>query len=230
MSLSERLKTEFARNKKKSAILGIMCLVAMYYWIPLFGKWFGGDEAHADDAEIDPSEPPAFVVTESNISKQPEQSASVWQSGLTWSKLAALRGKDPLMMPAILPSDARNPFELFLPPKNANTVDVERQPGQNPPTAQQNAANRPLPETLEKYNLKLTNVFLGRRFRAATINGQTYHEDDTISLDGFDFTLTQLHAGHVVLSLGRKTYELQVAKRELKSGNVVILHKPETNN
>src|SRR5687767_12645531 len=39
-SFGKRLSRELSRNKGKSAALCILCLVALYFWLPLFSKYF----------------------------------------------------------------------------------------------------------------------------------------------------------------------------------------------
>src|ERR1700681_3555557 len=46
---SVKLRREIAANPKKAGILALLLIVAIWFWAPLLGKWFGKPETDVKD-------------------------------------------------------------------------------------------------------------------------------------------------------------------------------------
>lgn len=233
--LGNTLKKEFLRNKKKSAVLGLLAVVALYFWAPLVGGWFSGDDADesVEIAELTPAAPsptPAVASTQKQTKPQ-----------LSWKKLLEQKKTNPLMASAVLNDLVRNPFSQMLKTKEQNPKLKELL---NEPRGKQ----PPVELSLDDLKLQLTGTIIGQRQSWATINGRTYKINGTIqarrpgaaasknketknveeSSDTLEFELTEIHRDSVVLKRGNNEYTLKLIRRGSGGETPIIVHKPST--
>ncbi|MEQ8789399.1 MAG: hypothetical protein RIC55_24105 [Pirellulaceae bacterium] len=167
------IKQETLRNKKKSAILGVMCLVAGYFWVPLVWGWIAPDDARKDAADDAPAE---FVVAAETpaASPPPETTTRRQRRNIPWEELVRRIQEDPRMASADLGPLERSPF-------GESTTETPPPPETNvEPTAPILSVAQ---ESLAQLDLNLTGIVYGPRFRVATINGTEYHENNQLRLD-----------------------------------------------
>ncbi len=188
-----------AANPKKAAVLGIVTLVAIYFWAPLLWKWLPGER-----------KPPG--VAAASIAPQPSSGATIGRAEqgrsvpiatkaqVNWQQIVQLRAQDPNSKAVALPKDQRDPF-------------VKVQPEQQPVAqAEQNKAQQqPTPQEL---GLTLTGTLIGPGFKVARINGRSFHQGQTIrAVKGgqtFDFVLAEVEARRVVLQRDSERFELSI--------------------
>lgn len=173
--LAAAIKQEVLRNKKKSAILGVMCLVACYFWVPLLWGWFAPDD---DEEDFASAEPASFVV-DSAASAAPAFELTAPATGrrthrreIPWQDLLRRIDEDPRMASAGLATLDRSPFEQVRPLDESPAVA-------EPPPPTEVAVEAPSPAEVE---LHLTGIVYGPRTRIATINGVEYHEQERIPI------------------------------------------------
>lgn len=169
-NLAKTLTKELGRNKKKSAILGVMCLVALYFWAPLIWGWFAGDGSEESVAlpETTPS-----VAAPSTPPPTTPTARSKTERLVPWDRLLSMMEQDQHMTTAALPQGMRNPFAEMV----INSSPVERDVDT---TAVPAAMTDPAEIEL---GLELSAVIIGPRIQMATINGRTYRQGEQISID-----------------------------------------------
>lgn len=175
------LKQELVRNKKKSAILGVMCLVALYFWAPLAWSWIapGGDESDSSTIHeesivgVGQSAPtPEATVGSFAPASAAGTGRTTRRRELPWQELLQMIENDERMASAVLADSSRDPFAAAGTAGDL-TLDVASSPQEV--AAQQDADVAQLTQGLE-----LTGIVYGPRLRLATINGKTYREHDTL--------------------------------------------------
>lgn len=210
--LRSTLKKELLRNKKKSGVLGVLFLVALYFWVPLIGGLFSGDDAEPS-VETATAAPSAATPTPAatNTKKQTK-------SQLGWKERLEQRKQNPLMASATLDNLLRNPFSRTIQPKE-KVIDPNAVYSKRPP------------ESLLK-NLQLTGTIIGRRQRWATINGKTYEQNEIVEIPapdaagsenketgGFKFRIKSIAADSVELTRGGRTVKLDLPKGLVLGGD-----------
>lgn len=231
--LGNKLRNELRRNPKKTAILGIVSLVGLYFWLPLLRGWLPGGPSKTAKVASNKSIAVAPVATEVVAI-----SASGPATATPWDELLRQRKQDPLSMPAILRSDVRNPFLLSddLQQAQAAQEEAEIASGQSAPPAKP-----PLDLTPQKLGLALQGTLVGPRVRAATINSRTYSRGAQIAVaaapdgaseskqsetDRIEFTLAEVRKDHVVLTRGEQSYTLTFPRAVLSERDRIVLEKP----
>jgi hypothetical protein len=199
--LGKRLRTELARNKGKSAVLGIVCVVALYFWLPLIWGLFRKKEASpAAAVEATPAVAP---VTEG----LPEAAAFHWREFLSW------RDKDPRMMVVAMAAGTRNPFERPPAELASDVSPAELQMAEPEPVERQ---RHPL-----ELGLELRGTVVGRANAVADIAGKIYvpgaiirplagDEDAGDALSHIAFRLVEIDRTHVVLERDGKLFRLDL--------------------
>ena len=111
---TKKLKKELLRNPKKSAILAFGLAAAVYFWIPLVGKWMGWGEkvvAKPGPAAATPASPK--VVAPSGMPTLPELAAlaaAKSPQAVRWDELLQALKNDELASPGKLSATGQNPF------------------------------------------------------------------------------------------------------------------------
>lgn len=211
--LAKRLGRDLAANPKKAAALGVMALVALYFWAPLVWGWLSQGErkgAGAGAAELilkdDPEEPAA----------QTKRRASKFR----WEKVRQAIAQDGRMASAGFDSQWTDPFAGIAAPRTAAAA-VPTASG-----AQALIAGADLDPA--QAGLVLSSVMIGNQRRTATINGDTYREGSTIRIQGeagrpgaVEFRLVRVTGRGVELERRGKTYVLLFAQPGLAKGDQI---------
>jgi hypothetical protein len=184
-------------NPKKGAILGVMLVVAIYFWVPLVAGWIGksqtGQSAPPNDAGATAL---AGFPTLPAAGDKPGPSA---QAETPWYVLAEWMNRDPLKLAAGPHGGGRDPFRFI--------VHVEK-PKAPPPESKKK------PIVAQSVPLKLSGTLVGPQRRLATINGRTYRQGDEVKLtaDGQTavFKLTEIHPQRVVVTYEGRPLELKI--------------------
>ncbi|MFW5693435.1 MAG: hypothetical protein ACOCWL_04395 [Thermoguttaceae bacterium] len=204
------MRREIAAHPAKAAVLGVLCVVALWFWAPLLWGWFApGGEApamvEAPPAAV-PQLPgfPAAVAAPAKTSP-PAPADYPWQQVVQWME------QDPRTQPveplpggnepaaaslaAWLPwsreeSAGRDPF---FPPELTEAAGVEEEVEPSTPPVV-----RP-----EDMGASVSAVVVGPDGGTAILNGRAYRKGEQVTFEkdgrAYVFTLAEIHHGGVVL-------------------------------
>ena len=187
----KKLKKELARNKAKSAVLAVLCLVAVYYWLPLFAKLLPGEKSNPAEVAATEEEiggPPVTPTTNSTSNPAPVPIAPEFN----WRKIARAIEADVYMTSVPAKPEIRSPFafikEVIEEPLTTDDIPVDNQG--DVPTEQDEA---PDPTA----DLVVTSIIVGGRRSVATINGVSYKLGDVIRSEGGELQIVTMDAESV---------------------------------
>ncbi len=223
--IKKKLRREVAAHPAKSAILGILCVVALWFWTPLVWGWVSprgaGTTVKAAQELGGPQLPGLLPVAIAAADTEPNAPVHSWQQVVQWMEqdprtqpvgpVLASRGPATALVSDWLPwsrreTVGRDPF--FRPqPVETLTDKKERERGAEPsPT--------PPPVSPRDAGASVTGVIAGPAGGAAMINGRTYLEGEQVHLlkDGvsYAFHLVEIRPGKVVLTRDGTRYELNI--------------------
>lgn len=163
--LVKRLRREASANPKKAVVLGLLLLVALYYWMPLVGGWWGASEPSLESS-------PSTGAVSVPAPTPPEQSvAAAVEQGRSWEDLNQSMALDGRTRPTRQLAAFRDPFTLARPVR-----EVAEE-------ASRKKIEAPVPTiTARDLGVLLSSTVLGGRPRLAVINGRTYREGDVFEL------------------------------------------------
>ncbi|NUQ64257.1 MAG: hypothetical protein HUU20_17445 [Pirellulales bacterium] len=213
----KRLRREITANPKKAAILGLLLLVAVYFWLPLVWGWVseGGTTASVPSpgAEEQPLLPAAVAPQPSGEASSPAIPAYPWQQLVQWMN-ADLRAVSSDKLGAL-----RDPFHTL------GLLVAERE--EEPEAA---ASKPPVVWTPESLGLQVSSTVAGPARGVALINGRIYEAGETIdvSKNGQTMTLTlaEVHPGRIILQSGQERFELAIPQRAI-SGRIELVGSRE---
>jgi len=168
-NLASRLKKEFLRNKAKSTILGVIFVVAIYFWAPLISGWLPWQDTAT----------PQTLVTAlpQQTGQQPTAAVPTKSPGLDWLQLSTTIAAD-AMMDKIRIKPKRNPFAAA-PIQSLVTTAGPVAPKPEPAPVEDISEGAPMAAG----ELKLTSIFVGPAFSEAVIDGQTYTVNDELEIE-----------------------------------------------
>lgn len=211
--LGKKLKKEAAVSPGKAAVLGLVCLVAIYFWAPLLYRWM----AKPNDVTIAPSADASTahlvaVSTASPAAAMPGSNASRAAQPLgDWHAILQRIEADPDMKPTA--------FERDLEPFAGPPVEAKSQ------AAEAEIAAMPVAEkvTPGSLGIVLVGTLVGPERRAARIGGKTVLVGQTIEVvkgaERYQFTLTDVQRDRVVLMREGERFELNV-KPSVPAGRI----------
>jgi hypothetical protein len=202
--LGKKLRREAIANPKKAALLGLVIVLALYFWAPLIRGWIVGNktttEATTDTAAA--AVPPAAgapAATEKSLPVPP-----------SWQKLVQWMHEDPRTMTAPMLTQTRDPFEMA----KSDETKVEEPAEVKTPTITPTAAG-----------LVLTSTIVGPQRRVVQINGDTYTVGQTIEVVKekeslrAKFKVVEIHPRRAVLEAEGERFELTIPEPN-KSGKI----------
>jgi hypothetical protein len=216
--LAKQLRRDLTANPKKAAILGLMLLVAAYFWGPLVWKWTGGGASKkgtkaAQTALIlvdDPAEPTA-------------QAKAAKGKTFRWEAVRQLIQGDTRMTTAAFDAAWNNPFVA------AETEQHQPSLLADVPSPEAAAEKAPIEIDPAKAGLTLASVAIGPRRRTATISGDTYREGDLVPVAAagtkgkdMDFKLVRIERQGVELARNGKSWWLTFDEAQLAHGDEIL--------
>jgi len=237
-NLGARLKAELARNKAKSSVLGVMCLVAAYFWVPLLGNWFGGDTSDELDVAAESAQP-----SDVQFDNEPAKAKTDQGKSLDWRTAVARLREKPLLGSIETFSLTRNPFADLSVPDVVEALEHEEETEQE--ETEQPVELPPEPRTFEELRLVLNGIMVGNHSRMATVNGKTYREGQEISvvtandaghgsagslLAEEKAVIKSIHSEYVVVSYDGRLYKLGLEPLMLSQNRSVGISRPLLNN
>ncbi len=200
--LVRRLRQEFTANPKKGAVLGIMALVALYFWVPLVWGW------------VKPAKAPVAASVDPNAGFLPQLAAAASSASTTdktseipmppWYQLVEWMDQDPYKQSTLLSDQRqRDPFHL--------ETELAERPAEKTP------AVRP-PATPEALGLNLSGTIVGSDRRVAVINGKTYREGTVIEWkkqgESLQVKLVEIRPREALVQLDGREWTLKVPPRK----------------
>lgn len=214
--LSSQLVAEAKKSPAKASVLGVLALVALYFWTPLVWGWLRPSE------ETLPEETAAVTTSESPapVASVPSETplAVVRQD---WQTTLRMMHDDARTRSATLSLATRNPF---VPPSGRIAARVA-------PIVENDPATKSV--TPEQLGFELTSTWVGARLRTATIGGIALPEGsllvasqsgelrrvkadevDALELESGDiaFRVVEVQAKHAILERGGERYLLQLKR------------------
>lgn len=205
--LTNQIQREAKANPGRSSVLGIVLLVAIYFWAPLLMKWCGvGQAAVATPTAAEPVDVLAVVAESEGNDTLPE---------IAWKELRQAIERDPYMRSAQFLANWRDPLATTTMP----AIDTEDNENQTNPT-----------ESIQtdKLRLELESTIVGKRRSVARINGKSYRHETgqkreiEIEVGGRTvvFNLTAVHRKQVTLEHQGKPFILSVKTEPLASASI----------
>lgn len=206
LSLKQQLIRDLKASWQKSAILGVLLLVGLWFWVPPLLRMVRGRSTATTVAATSPSSPTASATPPSApIVPTPAPSGS---QTVNWEKIDAALRQDRLAQSAELTELQSNPFvmdrEQFAPP----ILFAEE-----PPTPPSSIRIAGASEKAALEGLVLQSTIIGAERRAAMINRRLYFEGREVPWNGQTWLLTTVSANKVVLARGMETHELMLPRR-----------------
>jgi hypothetical protein len=200
--LTRRLRREIRSSPKKAAALGLLLLLAVYYWMPLLKGMIAKEDRAAETATESP-EPGFAAVTATQAVPQPASAASSTPS-YKWEDLVRWSQEDTATRSAETLVDRRDPFR----PVQVEVAEVKSEPVEETPV-------QPL-WTPERLGMKLSGTVVGADRGVAVIGGKAYAVGRSVELSQegqvIDFKLTEVHSQHIVLERLGERFELEIDK------------------
>lgn len=209
--LTKQIRRDLTANPKKAGALGLMILVALYFWAPMVWGWavsaksakrnFAGDLILEDDP-VDPV-----------------QTAEKAKFVFKWDKVRHQILGNELMVSAVRDPAWPDPFKGSAPPPPRLATNEQPQTA-NPPSVEQNF-------TPVDPGLTLTSVVISPRRRAATISGEVYLENEFIKsppdqpAGNMELKVTKITRDGVELESDGKTFVLKLQRPKLAHGDEI---------
>ncbi len=202
--VQKQLVRDLKRSPAKAGALGLLCVVALWFWAPLVSGWFGKPRPKssktpaqaATAAEVEPSD-----VTPAS----PPVAAAVQ---VPWRKIVGWREQDQRTQSALLTATESPPFVQ----KRKDLID----PGEIKIKDITSKNENPL--DLTQLGLKLTSTMLGPKRRVAVINGRPYAEGDELEIgDALVFLVARVSDRGVVLQRNGRQFELIIEGKKKRS-------------
>jgi hypothetical protein len=247
-SLGKRIKRELVKSPAKGAVLGLVCLIALWYWAPILKDFLTGEPETPPDIrvvkaeEIDGTASRETTTEGKNAEKSP---ATV----CNWRTLVRWLDEDPMAESAMLPKDHRDPFRRA---ETKMAEDLIREMQEEAEEGSTNLAAQPQSPVVKEpefsdLNLVLGGTIVGKHFQSANINGKTYWLRDNASKNRGDqrirvqigtnsateeegngqtitLELVEVHSDHVVLDLQGEKHRLELDRPRLAIGNQIVRH------
>ena len=194
--LQKQLMRDLKRSPGKAAALGLLCLVALWFWAPLVAGWMGAGQKKPTATGEQTAQAVAPPVV-------PAAASTSVMNEAPWHKVVAWMQEDGRMRSAELAELATPPFtqqrEDLVDPGEATKAVVK------PPTESD--------VDVAQLGLKLSSTMLGPRRRVAVINGRPYAEGGDLQLgDDLVLHVTRVADRSVFLEYKGKRFELSLGK------------------
>ncbi len=229
--ISRKLRREVGAHPVKAAVLGILCLVALWFWAPLLQGWLTprrpGSTASQAVQPGTPQRPGGSPTALAVPAPDSDSKTAVYP----WRQIVQWMEQDPRTRPVApapetgqpaagladdqwlgKPLDAgfRDPFFRSEPAEKEQAKEAAAEPPPAPP------AVRP-----QDLGASVSGIISGPDGGAAVINERTYLEGEEVLLrkDGmaYAFHVAEIRPGTVVLTRDGARYELDIQKASWKT-------------
>ncbi len=208
--LARQIRRDISASPKKAAALGLMFLVALYFWAPMVWGWIapGAKPKTVAAAGVILEDDPVDPVAQANKAKHV----------FHWEKIRKHIAADPRMTPAAFQASWHNPFRAA----EGQTEDQARTPEYQAPAG--------TPQEIDPMSagLTLSSVAVSAKLRSATISGDSYREGEVIKLlapDGsvssVEFKLVRVDYHEVELERQGKIFKLKLSRARVAHGDEI---------
>jgi hypothetical protein len=213
----KRFRRDLAANPKKAALLGIMVLVAAYFWAPLVLGVLPARKGSAAAAA-----PPDVILADNPLGAA--QAAQNSKNAFHWERAQQSIAADATMASATFDRTWRDPFAAFdspaPPPEEPEPIPS---PADIAASAAADAAKAIAPG---EAGLVLQGVLVGRLASAATISGEVYREGDVVPAQvagaTVEFQVGYISKQGVALHSNGKRHWLEFSKSKLAPGDEIV--------
>ena len=221
--LAKQLRRDVAANPKKAAALGLMVVVALYFWGPLVWKSLSTSGSKRNTK----ANMAALILTDDPA--EPTQHSKGRSGGkFRWEKIRQLIRQDERMVSATYDVAWIDPFG-----KPAGSDEPEQVA--EAPTEDAAAIAKALAALEPKdLGIVLGGVVVGPRLRLATINGEVCHEGDVFSVPdklnksvSHDFRVVKIDRQGVQLESSGRIFTLELNQPKLGHGDEMEHGKPK---
>lgn len=214
--LTKQLRRDVTANPKKAALLGLMVLVALYFWGPLVWKFVAAKQSKQRSA----ADMASLILTDDPIEAvQPGKSRGVTK--FRWDKVRQLIRQDSRMFSAKFDSAWIDPFGKADTDKREAMVE-------NPPDDSAVAAAAAAAQSIDPKDLGIVlgAIMIGPRTRVATINGESCREGDIVMITAkgdasstFEFRVHRIAKQSVQLEANGRIFALELTPPKLGNGD-----------
>jgi hypothetical protein len=205
-TFTKKLAKDLSRNPKKTAVLALLCAVAIWFWVPLVWKWIKpNSDVPAAAGVVTPAPTAGSVVSQG----APSTTVSAAKPpALDWRNLTELFQNHQLTAAAELSAELRDPFARNEPEVNTESIaDEEDEAITTPATA---ILQTPTPKEL---GLVLRSTATGGGVRLARINGQLCGVGTVLMVPSGDvkleYEIVEIGLDRVMLLSSGQLFELQ---------------------
>ena len=219
--LIRKLRREVTANPKKTGILAVISVAAIWFWIPLVAKWCGATKgaplaaAPAASPASGPASAPTTAVTPVVQDPTPPPTSPCER----WQVVAERLDRDPRMKATGEFGRWRDPFG----PSASELAAAERAAIQQQ-REKTTKIQRPTPSAA---GLVLSSTMVRPAGSVAMINGIAYHEGSLVPAGEAGFRLVEIRPRHVVLVHDNQHYELHLNSVEI-AGPATTGPKPDS--
>ena len=194
-------------------MLGLVALVAIWFWVPLLLGWASDEDPLAAAATV-PADGSAAEVTSPAVKALESTDSEPEEVEHPWEDVAKWLDADPRARPAERPQHRPEPF---CPVGPAPEEIVQQKPD-----AAELAEREKTPEEL---GLELSSTIIGLRRRVAVISGKAYRQGQSIRLvkDGsqITFKLVEVHDRQIALEREGRRFDLLLSEPQ-SSGSIQV--------
>jgi hypothetical protein len=216
--LTSQLRRDIAASPQKAAALGLMIVVALYFWAPLIWGWIPA--RGEGSGKVDMSK---LVLTDEPAARPAGNAPRT--AAFRWEKVRQLVREDARMKPAAFDAAWYDPFGKPAPEPAPAEAEPMPATAQTPVTEPERT---PEPE-LTAASLVLGGILIGPRSKVATINGEPCHEGDSLTVtDANDKSvqhqvrIARITRQQVELESNGHTLTLELASPRLSQGDSLM--------
>lgn len=219
--MATRLTRDLRRSPKKAAALGILVLVAIWFWAPLLKKWVGPSGAtSAKTANVLEAMPATLIEVNPATATWETRSQTDSPATRPWNEVLAWIETDERTKPVVLPEAFVSPFDRGETGTESNEEEMVAQ-----------ATEPDVPDVHPRdLGLVLTSTVVGRKSRLATISGNVYRQSELIRVaetaagaQMIEFRVEDIQPQYVTLSREAVSYRLSLHRPSLAQGNRIVV-------
>ncbi len=222
--LANQIQREIKANPPKAIGLGVLGVVAVWFWLPLVMP--ESDTPAAAKTAPTPTPVPTATPTPTpttTTSATPTSSVAVAEKKYPWRDVIRWIESDQDMRTATIEfdQDERSPFMEPIMPADPMTVAK----AQEEATIIERQIEQESIRTPAQLGLNLRSTIVSRGRRTALINGRAFNEGDEIVVnDSFTFVVATIDSNRVVLERNKRQFVMAI-RRTSSSGRLEVRNR-----
>lgn len=207
----KRLKREVRANPAKAGVLGLLSVVAIYFWAPLVMQWIKPAAkpgvVNAELAAVAVGDPAATTNSVTSTTSAANGAATTTVTKQHWQALVNHLESHPQMKPIGANATGRDPFA-----RGPSSVAKDE-------TTDETTLATAAAATPAQLGLVLNSTVVGPHRRTAIVNGKIYREGRKLRAEGgLEFVVAQVGPRKVVLEREGQQYVLAIAPPTVLNG------------